>query len=312
MLTLNGITPVMATPFHEDETIHLDEMRKEIDLAIEGGAAAICGPGFGAEFYKLSDEERRLFIDILIDQTGGRVPVIAATSCGSVYNTIELSKYAQRAGADCLMVASPRTTVLPASEVVDYYSRLCAAVELPVMLQDADFTGAGLGVRIFVELARKHPNFRFAKLEVTLPGSKSAQIIEQSNGQVQIIYGLGGIAMLDGLDHGASAMMPGSACLEVYTRVYDLYRSGAETEAQALFHRLIPYLAFALQHLEVAVHTEKRVLVRRKIFSSARMRRPTLELDEIYSKQIDSLVDDVVNLIAECKGQSAGVAVLQS
>lgn len=304
MLTLNGITPVMATPFHADETINVTELRNEIDLAIEGGAAAICGPGFGAEYYKLSDRERCFFIDILVDQCRRRVPVIAATSCGSVHNTIEMSRYAQTVGADCLMVASPRASALPASEVVDYYSRLCAGVDIPVMLQDADFTGAGLAPGIFVELARKHPNFRFAKLEVTLPGAKSAQIIEQSKGQVQIIYGLGGIAMLDGLDHGASAMMPGSACLEVYTRVYHLYRSGAKAEARALFHRLVPYLAFALQHLELAIHIEKRVLVRRGLFESARMRRPTLELDNVYSKQMDGLVEDVVALVAECKAQS--------
>jgi len=305
MLTLNGITPVMATPFREDETINVAELRDEIDLAIDGGAAAICGPGFGAEFYKLSDDERCLFIDVLVEQANGRLPVIAATSCGSVHNTVEMSQYAQKAGADCLMVTSPRSAPLPASEVVDFYSRLCASVDIPVMLQDADFTGAGLPAPIFVELARKHPNFRFAKLEVTLPGSKSAQIIEQSQGQVQIIYGLGGIAMLDGLDHGASAMMPGSACLEVYTRVYELYKGGLKEEAKALFHRLIPYLAFALQHLELAIHIEKRVLVKRGVFSSARMRRPTLGLDDIYSKQMDSLVSDVVSLTTECKAHVA-------
>jgi dihydrodipicolinate synthase/N-acetylneuraminate lyase len=308
MLSLEGITPVMATPFREDETIHVAELEKEIDAAIEGGAAAVCGPGFGAEFYKLSDDERRLFIDTLVARSNRRVPVIAATSCGSVYNTIELSRYAQRAGADCLMVAAPRTAALPASEVVDFYSRLCDAVEIPVMLQDADFTGAGLPARIFVELAQKHPNFRFAKLEVTLPGSKSAQIIEESDGRVQIIYGLGGIAMLDGLDHGASAMMPGSACLEVYTRVYGLYRAGARSEATELFHRFIPYLAFALQHLELAIHIEKRVLVRRGIFSSARMRRPTLFLDDVYSRQMDSLVEEVLALLSSSMAPPAALA----
>ena len=48
--------------------------------------------------------------------------------------------------------------------------------------------------------------------------------------------------MLDGLDHGASAMMPGNACLEVYVRVHDLYRQGKRHEARALFYKLIPYI----------------------------------------------------------------------
>lgn len=187
MLTLNGITPVMATCFREDDSIDDDALRKQIDFAIAAGAAAVCGPGFGAEFYKLSDPERYHFVDVLVEHTKKRVPAIAATSSGSTYSTIEFSRYAEKVGADCLMVTPPRTAALPAKEIVGYYSQLCGAVKIPVMLQDADFTGAGMPAKVMVELAHKHPNFRFAKLEVTLPGEKCAEIVAQSQGQVQII-----------------------------------------------------------------------------------------------------------------------------
>jgi 4-hydroxy-tetrahydrodipicolinate synthase len=129
--------------------------------------------------------------------------------------------------------------------------------------------------------------------------------VEQSKGQVQIIYGLGGIAMIDGLNHGASAMMPGAACLEVYVRVYQLYQQGKKAEAEALFQRLIPYLAFALQHLELAIHLEKRVMVKRGIIPSARMRQPTISYDSVYEDQIDRLVTQAVSLIEECRAASA-------
>jgi 4-hydroxy-tetrahydrodipicolinate synthase len=89
MLTLNGITPVMATCFREDESIDDDALRNQIDFAIEAGAAAVCGPGFGAEFYKMSDVERYHFVDVLVEHTKKRVPAIAATSSGSTYSTIE-------------------------------------------------------------------------------------------------------------------------------------------------------------------------------------------------------------------------------
>lgn len=303
MLTLNGITPVMATCFRPDDTIDDDVLRKQIDFAIEAGAAAVCGPGFGAEFYKMSDMERYHFVDVLVEHTRKRVPAIAATSSGSTYSTIEFSRYAEKAGAACLMVTAPRTAPLPAPAIIQHYSDLCSAVNIPVMLQDADFTGAGLPARVFVELAKKHPNFRFAKLEVLLPGEKCADIVEQTGGQVQIIYGLGGIAMMDGLAHGASAMMPGAACLEIYVRVYELYQQGHKDAARALFERLVPYLSFALQHLEVAVHIEKRVLQKRGILTNSRMRPPTISLDRIYEAQMDSLVDSVIELARECRQQ---------
>ena len=308
MLRLNGITPVMATCFNADESIDDAALRRQIDFAIDAGAAAVCGPGFGAEFYKMSDGERYHFVDVLIDQTRKRVPAIAATSSGSTHSTIEFSRYAEQGGADCLMVTAPRTAPLPAAEIIGHYSNLCDAVSIPVMLQDADFTGAGLPSGVFVDLARKHANFRFAKLEVTLPGRKCAEIVEQTAGQVQIIYGLGGVAMMDGLVHGASAMMPGAACIEVYVRVYELYARGQRDEAKALFYRLIPYLTFALQHLEVAVRIEKMVLEKRGILPNSRMRRPTLSLDAAYEAQMRELVDGVVGLSLECRAGNSVVA----
>lgn len=301
MLRLNGITPVMATSFREDESIDDDALRRQIDFAIEAGAAAVCGPGFGAEFYKLSDAERFHFVEVLVEHVRKRVPVIAATSCGSTHSTIEFSRYAEKIGADCVMVTAPRITPLPAGEIIRYYSRICDSLKIPVMLQDADFTGAGLPAKVFVELAQKHSNFRFAKLEVTLPGQKCAELVEQTKGQVQVIYGLGGIAMMDGLAHGASAVMPGAACLEVYVRVHELYTAGKKDQAQVLFRKLIPYLAFALQHLELAIHIEKRVLQRREILPNSHMRQPTLSFDSVYHEEIDGFVSAVVTLCDECR-----------
>ena len=301
MLRLNGITPVMATTFREDESIDDDALRRQIDFAVEAGAAAVCGPGFGAEFYKLSDPERFHFVDVLVEHTAKRIPVIAATSCGSTYSTIEFSRYAEKKGADCLMVMPPRTAALPAPEIVAHYSRLCEAVKIPLMLQDADFTGAGLPAKTLIDLAAKHSNFLFAKLEVTLPGTKCREVVEATKNQVQVVYGLGGIAMFDGLAHGASAMMPGAAALEVYVRTYTLYREGRTNEAKALFQRLIPYLSFALQHLEVAIHIEKRLLEARGILPNSRMRQPSLHLDDIYQAQMEELIGSVIELCEECR-----------
>src|SRR5215472_12295934 len=126
------------------------------------------------------------------------------------------------------------------------------------MLQDADFTGTGLPARLFVELAERCPNFQFAKLEVVLPGSKCEEIIRLSGGKLQVLYGLGGVAMMDGLTHGATGMMPGSALVEVYAEIFRRHAAGQREEATALHHRLLPYLTFALQHLELGVGIEKR------------------------------------------------------
>jgi len=289
----------------EDESCDDESLCKQIDACIAAGAAAVCGPAFGSEFYKLTDAERCHFIDVLIEHTKKRVPVIAVPNSGSVRSTIEMARFAESRGADCLMVAAPRTVPLPGSSLIKYYSAVCAAVTAPIMLQDADWNGAGLPVEVFVALAEEHANFRFAKLETVLPGTKCAAIASRTKEQVGVVYGFGGIAMLDGLAHGACAFMPGSACIEVYARVYSLFKAGKKGEATALFFRLLPYLSFALQHIELIIQMDKRVLERKGVISSSRMRNPTIALDSKYEEQMDDLVRSLIKLCEEVRQVSA-------
>ena len=300
-MTLRGVVPVMMLPLNEDESIDEAVFRHQVDFAIEAGAAAVCAPGFATEFYKQTDAERYRIAKLLVEQTAGRVPVFVSTGCGSVYATVEFSRYAESIGADGLMVVAPKWCALGVREQTVFYESVCRSVQIPVMLQDADFTGGGLPPRLFVDLAERCENFLFAKLEVTLPGSKCAEIIRLSGGKLQVLYGLGGIAMIDGFEHGACGIMPGPALIELYTRIFELWDGGEIDNAKALFYQLQPYLIFALQHLELAVQMEKRVMMRRGVFPSDRVREPTLRLDEAYQKQMDELVDMVAGLAEEAK-----------
>lgn len=305
-MKLRGVVPIMLLPFHDDESIDEMTFRKQVDFAIESGANAVCAPAFATEFYKLSDPERYRVAQLLVEQTRKRVPVFISTGSGSVHSTVEFSRYAESIGADGLMVVAPRWCALGVAELTDFYEAVCRSVSLPVMLQDADFTGAGLPAKLFIELAERCPNFLFAKIEVVLPGTKCAEIIRASAGKLQVLYGLGGIWIMDGLAHGACAMMPGSSLVDVNTEIFRRYDAGNIEGARELSYRLQPYLVFALQHLELGIHLDKRVLVRRGVFPSARLRRPTLQLDADYEKQIDELVDYVIGLSREVqKGLSA-------
>ena len=98
----------MAASYNEDESIDEDGLRKQVDFAIEKGAAAVCVPGFGTEFYKLSDPERYRVADVVLEHTAKRKPVIISTGSGSIFTTIQFSRYAESKGANCLMVQAPR------------------------------------------------------------------------------------------------------------------------------------------------------------------------------------------------------------
>lgn len=300
-MKLRGVVPVMLLPLLDDESIDERTFRQEVDFAIEAGAEAVCAPGFATEFYKLTDPERHRIAKLLVEQAAGRAPAIVSTGAGSVHATVEFSRYAESIGADCLMVTAPKWCALGLGEMSTFYESVCRSVKIPVMIQDADFTGGGLPAKLFVQLAERCPNLEFAKLEIVLPGWKATEIIRLSEGRLQVLYGLGGIALIDGFAHGAVGVMPGAALVELYARIFHLHDEGRAGEAKALFNRLQPYLIFALQHLELAIQIEKRTLKRRGIFPSDRVREPTLHLDQKYQEQMDDLVEDAVRACDEAK-----------
>jgi dihydrodipicolinate synthase/N-acetylneuraminate lyase len=199
------------------------------------------------------------------------------------------------------MIAAPKWCPLGASEQIAFFEMVCRNVGIPVMLQDADFTGAGLPAGLIVDLGERCPNLEFAKLENVLPGTKCSEIIRLSSGRIQVLYGMAGIALLDGLAHGATGVMPGPGFVEAYVRVFELHGAGRLPEAKALFYRMQPYITFSVQHLELVIRMDKRGLVRRGIFSSDRVREPTLCFDAEYQKQMDELIELMDGVCQEVK-----------
>jgi len=305
-MKLRGVVPVIATPFNEDETIDEASLRGQVDFAIGAGAAAVCMPGFGSEFYKLSDPERYRVSEVMVEQAGRRVPTVISTGSGSVYTTIQFSRYAESIGADCLMVLPPRISPLALEELMLFYERVCGSVSIPVMVQDADFSGSGIPATVLAELSRRCSNLKFAKLEIPLPGGKCARIIRESEGRLQVLFGLWGIYMVSGLDHGACGIMAGPGLTEVYARIISLFDEGRPEDSKGLLYRAQPYMVFCLEHLEAGLVLDKRTLKRRGILKSERLREPYPHLEEIYSKEMDGLVELGLALCQEVRGVAAG------
>src|ERR1700722_18633130 len=113
---IRGVVPVMLLPLKEDETIDEEVLRAQVDFAIDCGATALCASGFATEFYKLTDEERRLVIRVVVEQARNRVPVFAGTGAGSVHATLDLSRFAEAAGAAGIMVSAPKWCPLGVAE----------------------------------------------------------------------------------------------------------------------------------------------------------------------------------------------------
>lgn len=298
-MNLRGVIPVLTTPFHADASIDESSLRSQVDFCIASGVAGLCAPAFGSEYYKLSDSERLRVAEIVVKHVDHRVPILVNAGSPSIRSAAEFARHAESLRADGVMVAAPRVVPLGSAELLIFFEEVCRSVKIPLMLQDADFQGGGLPARLFVELAERCPNFHSVKLENVLPGERCQQIIRQSNGKLKVFYGWGGLRLFDGLSHGACGIMPGPALSGVFVQIFKLYDAGHVDEAKAWFYRVLPYLVFALDHLELLIQMEKRVLMRRGVIVSDRLREPTLRLDTAYQQQAEELVTHVLAVIAD-------------
>lgn len=134
-LELNGIIPPIVTPFHGDESIDEDALRSEIDFHIDIGIHGLCVTGSTGDGQMLSLEDSVTVARISIEQTAGRVPVIAGIIRDSTSEIIAYGKALKEVGVPALQVTPVHYLFQPDEETtLDYYRRICDETGLPVII----------------------------------------------------------------------------------------------------------------------------------------------------------------------------------
>lgn len=234
MTDIKGIIVPIVTPFHEDESVNADELRRQVDRQIEAGIHAIFCFGTNGEGYILSAEDKRLVLETVIDQVKGRVPVYAGTGCISTAETIEQSRMAADLGADLLSIITPSFAKASQAELVSHYRAVAAAVDLPIVLYNIPMrTGNALEPQTVAELA-KVANIVGAKDSSGDWDNLKAYIDLTRDSDFAVLSGNDAL-ILRALQHGAAGSIAG--CANVYPKnmvgIYESFVRGDLEAAQA-------------------------------------------------------------------------------
>lgn len=153
-----GAGIAIITPFNEDGTINFDCLGTMIDNQIENGTDAIIICGTTGEASTMSDEEHLSCIKFAVKHTAGRVPVIAGTGSNDTKYAVELSKEAEAAGADGLLVVTPYYNKATQKGLLLHFTAIADAVNIPIILYNIPGrTGMAIEIPTLKELA-KHKN----------------------------------------------------------------------------------------------------------------------------------------------------------
>ena len=286
-------------PFHEDESIDESVLRRTVDFCVDAELAAICLPAYGSEFYKLSDQEREFVVEVAIDQAAGRIPVVAQANHPAALHAVEWAKRFEGMGADVVSVAAPRMFALREADLLRYFGRIAASVEIPLLVQDFNPGGATIGPDFIDALNYQHANFIYVKLEEPLMADKMVAIRDRVQGRVDVFEGWGGYYMLEVLPYGLAGAMPGVPIADVLSRTFKLWEAGNRQGSYELFRNILPFIAYTLEDLEQFLQVEKRLLVARGVFEHPIVRDATRVLSEFEMRHTDFMIEQVMTVLKQ-------------
>ncbi len=134
MLRPEGSWVAIPTPFTEEDQVDFPGFERLVDFQIQHGTDGLLLMGSTGESTALSIDERKEILDRVLAYAKGKIPVLAGTTCGNTKTTIELSQYAQRAGADGLLLVVPAYLKPTQDGVYEHFKSVAEAVDLPVAI----------------------------------------------------------------------------------------------------------------------------------------------------------------------------------
>ena len=298
---LDGIVPILQTPFSAAGGLDVASLRRLAEHVIQSGAAGAIYPAVASEVAKLSGEERRLGLEVVLAQAGGRVPVFAGVSAASLEESCALARHAEVSAAAGILAQAPTVVAADSSALRDFFHRLARSTGLTLMIQDLDWQGGGMPLDLICQLFEEVPTFRCIKVETVPAGPKYSRILAATEGRLHVSGGWAITQMLDGLERGVHAFMPEGSMVAIYRAIMARFASGDRDRARHLFESLLPVLAFSNQHIDISVQFFKRVLVTKGVFRTATVRTPIMTLDAVQEQTAAALVDRVLSLEASLR-----------
>jgi 4-hydroxy-tetrahydrodipicolinate synthase len=203
---------------------------------------------------------------------------------------VQRARAAEEQGADGLMLLPPFFLGPSEEAILTHLRSVVGSVSIPVIVQYAPAqTGVRIGPEVFLRLRDELPNADFVKVETQPPGRYVAQLVERSAGRLKALVGYAGVQMPDVLARGAAGIQPGCSFTEVYVELWQRWQAD-QAGFRALHERLLPFISYWMQGVELIVRAEKAILKQRGIIASDYCRSPAYTLDTAELAQIEQFI----------------------
>ncbi|MGC8869830.1 MAG: dihydrodipicolinate synthase family protein [Brevinematia bacterium] len=294
MRLIEGIVVAHTTPFHEDESIDYESLRKYVNFVIKKGVHGIFVCGTTGEGLILSLEERKKILETVIEENKERLIVIAHCGAVNLEDTMELIDHARRVGADGVGIVAPFYYSYTEKELYRYYAVIAKEFkDIPIYLYNI-------------------PSLAKNELSISLVSKLSYDFenimgIKDSSGNFSTILGYiyntrKDFIVITGYDRAFFPVLmmggkgtvtgPGGVFPEIFVKIYDAFKK-RDYEVCLELQRKQTKLSLTLYD-GASIPVLKKALEFRGI-GKGYMRRPFLPLDEEKSKELKENLEKVLS-----------------
>lgn len=190
MSIFTGAGVAIITPFHEDGSVNYEAFAEHIEFQIANKTDAIIVCGTTGEASTLSHEEHLDVIRYCVEKVNKRIPVIAGTGSNCTETAIYLSKEAEKAGVDGLLIVTPYYNKCTQKGLAEHFTMIAEAVNVPIILYNIPGRTGGVLIQpeTVVKLCREVPNIVGVK-DATGNISGVAKLMALADGCVDVYSG---------------------------------------------------------------------------------------------------------------------------
>jgi 4-hydroxy-tetrahydrodipicolinate synthase len=248
-LRLQGIVPPVVTPYTADDQIDIAGLRRVVRHLLAGGVHGLFALGTTSECVFLNPHQRAQVLETIVDEAGGRVPVVAGVLDATTEHCIAHARQARSLGAQGLVLTAPYYTRTSQGEIVDHFAYVHDAVALPLIAYD-------IPVCVHVKLERATVSELHRRgLACALKDSSGddtnlRMVMLDFAGREDFSLLTGSEVMVDtALLAGAHGCVPGLGNVDPagYVRLYDAARRGDWVAARKEQERLIALFQIVFQ-----------------------------------------------------------------
>lgn len=128
------VLTAMVTPFNQNGEVDFNATRRLVDYLIDNGTDALVVAGTTGESPTLTTDEKIALFKFVVGAAKGRVPVIAGTGSNNTRASISLTKQAEEAGVDGIMLVTPYYNKPSQEGMYQHFKAIAEATSLPIML----------------------------------------------------------------------------------------------------------------------------------------------------------------------------------